>query len=865
MKHSLFCSSAAAVALAILSAPAARAEGVPLAWGRNYSGQLGDGTTIDRTAPVSVVGLSDVKQVASGSQHTLALKNDGTVWGWGNNWEGELGDGTTTNRLTPVKTTVLSGITAIASGWNHGLALRNDGTVWAWGDNSDGALGDGTTINRAAPAQVPGLTNVIAIAGGAFHSMALRSDGTLLSWGFNQAGQLGNGYADYNPHPVPSQVVGLTNVVAIRSGPYHSVAIRNDGTLWAWGSNSTGQIGDGTTADAYVPLHVPGLSGVVAADGGLYFSVALLSNGTVWTWGWNAAGTLGDGTHSDTSRLVPGQVPGLSGVVAIGAGHSHCMALRNDGTVWGWGQNRYGELADGTTTERDSPVQAIGISGIGSLNCGTDQGFALAGTSNTPPVANDQSVATPQDKAVAITLTATDAQDDSVTYTVKSLPTHGTLSGAAPNLTYTPATSYTGNDSFTFTANDGHADSNVATVSISVRQTPRFTAASVHGPLGTKVTLSASLIDSKFGTGIAGRSIQFAVDGVNTGSPVTTASTGKAVLSYLIPDGTSLGTHTIKAKFSGDTNYAPVTATGTLTVDPPAVLKVTLSPASVTGGKSSTGTVTMTGTVTADTAVTLGSSSTLAHVPASVTVLSGASTATFSITTEAVAANTGVSISATRGTVTKSASLTLRPIGVSAVSCTPNPVTGSLTTAGKVTLELPAAPAGISVSLTSSNPTLAQIVDGSGNPISTITVASGSQTGSFFVHTGGVNAAASVTVKAVANGVAKSVTLKITPIGVAALTLNPSTVQGGSGSTATIKLTAPATSAGLTVSLSSSTGLTAWFADGAGSRLNSITIPAGQLSVQVPVKTASVTAATTVSLKAGADGISKTVVLTINP
>jgi hypothetical protein len=244
-----------------------------------------------------------------------------------------LGNGTTTASSVPIQVSNLSGVVAIAGGWEHSLALKSDGTVWAWGYNGDGELGNGTTANSSTPVQVSSLSGAVAIAGGAYHSLALKSDGTAWAWGDASYGQLGNGASGSRSSTnssTPVQVSSLSGLVAIAGGYRHSLALKSDGTVWAWGYNIEGQLGNGTvttTGCACIPsaVQVSNLSGVVAIAGGLYHSMALKSDGTVWAWGHNASGQLGNGTTTDSS--TPVQVSSLSGALAIASGGSHSLAL----------------------------------------------------------------------------------------------------------------------------------------------------------------------------------------------------------------------------------------------------------------------------------------------------------------------------------------------------------------------------------------------------------------------------------------------------------------------------------------------------------------------------------------------------------
>jgi alpha-tubulin suppressor-like RCC1 family protein len=228
-----------------------KSDGTVWAWGSNSNGQLGDGTTNDRTTPIQVSSLSDVIAIAAGSLHTVALRTDWNVWAWGSNSNGQIGDDSTTDRHSPVHVG-LSDIVAITAGSLHTLALAKDGIVWSWGDNSNGQLGRSGTTQKTTPGQVNKLEDIVAIAGGFLHSIAVDIYGNVWTWGSNSNGQLGDGTT--SGHTDPERISGTGAIMAIAAGTSHSVALKIDNTIWTWGSNSNGQLGNGTTTDSLIPI-----------------------------------------------------------------------------------------------------------------------------------------------------------------------------------------------------------------------------------------------------------------------------------------------------------------------------------------------------------------------------------------------------------------------------------------------------------------------------------------------------------------------------------------------------------------------------------------------------------------------------------
>jgi alpha-tubulin suppressor-like RCC1 family protein len=334
------------------------------AWGRNFNigalGQLGDNTGTNRSSPVqTVAGGTDWKQVAGGTQHTTAIKTDGTLWGWGSNAFGSLGDNTNVNKSSPVQT-VCGGTNwkqVGSSGGNHTAAIKTDGTLWVWGYNLYGQLGNNANVPKSSPVQtVCGGTNWKTVAGGFFHTAAIKTDGTLWTWGYNLTGQLGDNTGTNRSSPVQT-VAGGTNWKQVACGIYHTAAIKTDGTLWGWGRNTYGQLGDNTAVDRSSPVQtVAGGTNWKQVAGG-YHTAAIKTDGTLWTWGRNTYGQLGDNTAVDRSSPVQTVAGGTNWKQV--AGSYHTAAIKTDGTLWTWGYNTDGQLGISTITNKSSPVQTV--------------------------------------------------------------------------------------------------------------------------------------------------------------------------------------------------------------------------------------------------------------------------------------------------------------------------------------------------------------------------------------------------------------------------------------------------------------------------------------------------------------------------
>jgi hypothetical protein len=468
------------------------------------------------------------------------LAADGTLWGWGHNYNAILGPDTNENVTTPRQIAGIDHVNSIEAGLYHIAALKSDGTVWCWGMNDGGECGLGNKDTPiTAPAQVKNLSGVIGIACGSFHVFALKNDGTVWAWGSNNSGQLGD--LNDNMSTLPVKVNGIDNVTMVV--PCHlesSMVIRRDGTVWAWGQNITGQLGiaydqlNGTD----VPRQIPGIANAVYANMGYGFGLAILSDSSLWTWGGNFSGELGDGTN--TNRLTPAAVPGLTDVSMVSQSGDSVLALRGDGTVWTWGfQSSNGELGNGSGSSRSTPAKVEKLNGVTYVASGPD-GLEIAIVGGPPPFPPPGSAAVTSSAFVDATV----GESFSYQITATNNPTSYTADAVPPGVI--------------FDATKGLFSGTPTTVGVyriavsvaNATRTTRYTLTIVVSP-----PRPPSITSPLTATTVLGQSFSYAIQATGTGSFTYSASN--------LPPGLTFSGNTISGKVSvAGITAITLTATG---------------------------------------------------------------------------------------------------------------------------------------------------------------------------------------------------------------------------------------------------------------------------------------------------------------
>jgi len=346
----------------VIETPAPTPPGRLFNWGRNDSGQLGRNDTDNRSSPVQTIAYGiDWKQVKDGFAFSMAIKDNGTLWAWGDNYSGQLGDETIDNKSSPIQIGSDTNWSSISCGDYHTAAIKTDGTLWIWGSNYNYQLGtnNGYSVWESSPVQTSiGGNDWVSVSCAYNHTVALKSNGTMWAWGNGYYGQLGDDSTDSRSYPVMNNY-GEDTWSKIYAGYNCTFGIKNDGTLWSFGLNDNGTLGDGTDQNRSSLVQVLG-SGIWKQVDVKQTAIAIKQDGTLWTWGVGNDGQLGNNEVVNYSSPIQ-TVMGGNGWVQCSAGGTLSAAIRNDGTLWTWGGNLYGQLGNGTEDNTSSPIQVTGI------------------------------------------------------------------------------------------------------------------------------------------------------------------------------------------------------------------------------------------------------------------------------------------------------------------------------------------------------------------------------------------------------------------------------------------------------------------------------------------------------------------------
>jgi len=550
---------------------------VPLTAGADELGQQGNGAADGaRLTPGLIDGPAAVA-ITSGRETGYLLDAQGQVWAWGDNSMGQVGDGTRTQRQSAVPA-LLPTVVEIDAGHYHCLALDADGQVWSWGYGGLGQLGTGSLVNQPTPKRLS-LTGIAHVYGGRDMSYALRTDGTVLAWGDNTYGEIGDGTTTRRPTPVP--VPGLSGIVEIAAGRDHALAIDSAGGVWAWGDNTYGQLGDGTTTRRLMPVRIA-TSGYAHVGAGAHHSMALRTDGTVQTWGRGYRGALGLG--GTANQLTPKTVPGLPPIASIGDGRDQSFAVTAaSGQVFTWGYNDAGQLGDGTTTTRLSPVLLGSLSGIAVAASGSRHTVFLRRGTPPAPVTYVASAAananlTTQRVVVPGVVRAGDGLV--LVLSVNAATTIGTPAGVTG---WTPVRTVTGPDYVTQVwAKQASASDAGKAVKVTLATTHKatFAVAAYRGTSSAVVTASAGAVETVSRTAHTTPGVTVATDGSmlvsvwsETSATTTTLTPPAGQSQRLLSTGTSTAHETLLLT---DSSAGPGTAGGLTAVSDAAAAKDTM-------------------------------------------------------------------------------------------------------------------------------------------------------------------------------------------------------------------------------------------------------------------------------------------------
>jgi len=351
-------------------------------WGNNSSGVLGTDGSPNRSTPVTTfAGGTNWKQVSCGNFHTAAIKTDGSLWVWGSGGTGRLGTNTFFDKDTPV-TTFAGGNDwkQVSCGGVHTAAIKTDGSLWVWGDNADGQLGinDSIFADKNTPVTTfAGGNNWKQVSCGTDHTAAIKADGSLWVWGSGGSGRLGTNLTASRSSPVTT-FAGGTDWKQVSCGSIHTAAIKTDGSLWVWGDGASGRLGTNNTVDKYTPVTTfAGGNDWKQVSSGVDHTMAIKTDGTLWGWGYGFSGKLG--TNNSNSPLTPVTTfAGGNNWKQVSCGSGHTMAIKTDGTLWGWGDGANGRLGTNSTVDKSTPVTTFAGGGSWKqISCGNGFTFAI--------------------------------------------------------------------------------------------------------------------------------------------------------------------------------------------------------------------------------------------------------------------------------------------------------------------------------------------------------------------------------------------------------------------------------------------------------------------------------------------------------
>ena len=354
------------------------------AWGNGSYGRLGDNTVVNKSSPVQVGSLTTWSHVgvnASFAQIGSAINTTGELYTWGNNDGGQLGHTDTVNKSSPVQVGSLTNWQLTSADVFSTQAIKTDGTLWAWGDNGSGQTGDNTTVTKSSPVQIGAESDWVLVGAAGETVAALDSSGALYAWGANAGGQLGQNDTVRRSSPV--QVGALTDWSTVSVGGASQfgfcVAVKTDNSLWSWGYNTNGALGHNDTVHRSSPVQVGALTNwAKVSASSSRFSLAIKTDGTLWGWGYNAnGGRIGDNTI--VTKSSPVQIGALTNWSSVSAGSRGGLSVKTDGTLWAWGQNVDGPAGDGTTVNRSSPVQVGAETTWSAVSARNGASFALLG------------------------------------------------------------------------------------------------------------------------------------------------------------------------------------------------------------------------------------------------------------------------------------------------------------------------------------------------------------------------------------------------------------------------------------------------------------------------------------------------------